>query len=59
MLNLKNTSNFSSVNLPENCTNILPTKDGKPNPPVYEIASKSCKFPVQKLVFSDKTGEET
>ena len=40
--------------VPGNCTNILPTKDGKPDPPVYKIASKS--FPVQKSPFSDENG---
>ena len=40
--------------LPGNYTKILPTKDGKPDPPVCKIAIKL--FPVQKSAFSDQTG---
>ena len=42
------------VFLPGNYTNTLLTKDGKLDPPVCKIASKS--FPVQKSTFSDETG---
>ena len=50
LITVKNTSDFSTVKLPDNYKHIANKKNLKPDPQVCEVTCKS--FPVQKSAFS-------